>query len=397
MEESSTSSLKSAGGTPRSSVDHSSSHNRGLLFRLRQGSSAGVQETSSPPTAPILKTARDDAVRSAKRFLLNTIRDDWQFPMPEDEDGQENFSRPPVDYTQRTEGASDNDDDYDTVNNTKHDSNMRKHDPYKFDSPDSVGSSIAERKRQRRERLKQEITWNHGLRHWIEQRDAWTQAVPKRPSGVTHSLRAVKALKSADSSSNRPVSGSSRNSTAPSYPSSSKDSIDSPGLPLDVRDDEPWLPIFPPLLSPDNPVRASIKPAAYEHIYSKVVVQSLTPSLPIPLTDMTNALVEGWKADGAWPPQSAVTPTTIPEVSKKRNIILNAARLKRIQGHGLHRRNISKEEQQGSVKKGIGTVKKALGLKHENGDFGIDFEEVETERESSLNCELNKGLLNGNH
>ncbi|KAL4870130.1 hypothetical protein BDV12DRAFT_66297 [Aspergillus spectabilis] len=66
---------------------------------------------------------------------------------------------------------------------------------------------------------------------------------------------------------------------------------------------DPLIPVVPSLISTSNPIRASITPAMYPSIYSKVVIQGLTPTVPINLADMTKAMVQGWKADGQWPPK----------------------------------------------------------------------------------------------
>ncbi|KAJ5845350.1 hypothetical protein N7534_009019 [Penicillium rubens] len=71
--------------------------------------------------------------------------------------------------------------------------------------------------------------------------------------------------------------------------------------------DEPLCPVAPPFISNDNPVRASINPAIYPSIYTKVVVQGMTPTVPVNLAHLTKAMVQGWKADGQWPPKPAVT------------------------------------------------------------------------------------------
>ncbi|KXG48048.1 uncharacterized protein PGRI_019180 [Penicillium griseofulvum] len=71
--------------------------------------------------------------------------------------------------------------------------------------------------------------------------------------------------------------------------------------------DEPLCPVAPPFISNDNPVRATINPAIYPSIYTKVVVQGMTPTVPVNLAHLTKAMVQGWKADGQWPPKPAVT------------------------------------------------------------------------------------------
>lgn len=71
--------------------------------------------------------------------------------------------------------------------------------------------------------------------------------------------------------------------------------------------EEPLIPVVPSMIATTNPIRASITPAMYPSIYSKVVVQGLTPTVPINLADVTKAMVQGWKADGQWPPKAANT------------------------------------------------------------------------------------------
>ena len=68
---------------------------------------------------------------------------------------------------------------------------------------------------------------------------------------------------------------------------------------------ESLVPVVEPFLPSSNPVRAAINPSIYRSIYSKVVLQGLTPAVPINLADLTKAVVEGWKADGQWPPKPA--------------------------------------------------------------------------------------------
>lgn len=65
--------------------------------------------------------------------------------------------------------------------------------------------------------------------------------------------------------------------------------------------EEPYIPVVPSIISKTNPIRASITQSMYPSIYSKVVVQGLTPTVPINLADVTKAMVQGWKSDGQWP------------------------------------------------------------------------------------------------
>jgi hypothetical protein len=88
------------------------------------------------------------------------------------------------------------------------------------------------------------MAWNEGLRTYIERRDAWSGA---------------------------------RTTPEPKI----------------------LVPIAPPLLQS----RASILPATYSTLYTKIVVQSTTPNIPVNLSTIVSALVQGWKKDGEWPPK----------------------------------------------------------------------------------------------
>ncbi|RMZ76268.1 hypothetical protein DV737_g4896, partial [Chaetothyriales sp. CBS 132003] len=125
--------------------------------------------------------------------------------------------------------------------------------PYKFDTPDAVGDFVRERRWKRRKLIEEECMWNDGLRNWIRQRDVWTGAVE------------TKEL---------PQAG-------------------------------------------DHVLRSCIQPLAYPVIYSKVVVQTLTPNIPIPLTHMTKILVEGWKSEGNWPPADTRPAMTAAATTKR--------------------------------------------------------------------------------
>ena len=63
------------------------------------------------------------------------------------------------------------------------------------------------------------------------------------------------------------------------------------------------IPVPEPILPASHPARKAVSSTMYRTIYSKVVLQGQTPNLPVNLQDMTNALVQGWKDDGEWPPK----------------------------------------------------------------------------------------------
>jgi len=118
--------------------------------------------------------------------------------------------------------------------------------------------------------------------------------------------------------------------------------------------DEPLVPVAPPFISDDNPVRATIMPSIYPSIYTKVVVQGLTPTMPVNLAHLTKAMVQGWKADGQWPPKPAVTSIVLQDTAtrpktpeeraeeaptgRRKNSITNAVKKVFHFGHPFHRR-----------------------------------------------------------
>ncbi|KAJ6049788.1 hypothetical protein N7460_002776 [Penicillium canescens] len=123
--------------------------------------------------------------------------------------------------------------------------------------------------------------------------------------------------------------------------------------------DEPLLPVAPPFISDENPVRATINPAIYPSIYTKVVVQGMTPTVPVNLAHLTKAMVQGWKSDGQWPPKPAATSivladdATVPKKSdppandapqgRRKNSITNA--VKKVFHFGpFHRRGSSSHD-----------------------------------------------------
>ncbi|KAJ5435298.1 hypothetical protein N7491_005893 [Penicillium cf. griseofulvum] len=118
--------------------------------------------------------------------------------------------------------------------------------------------------------------------------------------------------------------------------------------------DEPLCPVAPPFISNDNPVRATINPAIYPSIYTKVVVQGMTPTVPVNLAHLTKAMVQGWKADGQWPPKPAVTsivladdasvpktdrsPEEAPQGRRKNSITNAVKKVFHFGSHPFHRR-----------------------------------------------------------
>ncbi|KAL4920197.1 hypothetical protein BDW62DRAFT_24279 [Aspergillus aurantiobrunneus] len=92
-------------------------------------------------------------------------------------------------------------------------------------------------------------------------------------------------------------------SSSAAIPATSPSTSTTSSVPSTNTFHDPLIPVVPSPISTSNPIRASITSAMYPSIYSKVVIQGLTPTVPINLADMTKSMVQGWKADGQWPPK----------------------------------------------------------------------------------------------
>ncbi|ORY18750.1 hypothetical protein BCR34DRAFT_472908 [Clohesyomyces aquaticus] len=238
--------------------------------------------------------SNQSASRAARRFLADRVRDDWDWPhLPEYWSASDEEVRGATEFRERyygSESSSEPETDGDA-------SAAAAANPYKFDSPDSIGlaleSKAERRKRKRRMAMQSEMVWNEGLTCFVKRRDVWTgaEAVKKYSAG-----RVAKGEGGAMSQEERPDSATA---TTSSDPAASNDATSTASEPLDA---EPRVPLAPPLL-PDNSIRTSISPKIYSDIYNKIVVSSRTPSVPINLSDMTRALVQGWKDNGEWPPK----------------------------------------------------------------------------------------------
>ena len=169
---------------------------------------------------------------------------------------------------------------------------------------------MLDRRRKRRKLIEEEMEWNEGMRLFTERRDVWTGGRrAKRKRDSSHNNRTYVAH--SDSSN---TLGSGATADGGGGNNSEDQDLSSPppsDADNDVDDSDPveLVPIAPRMLA-DNPIRANILPATYPSIYSKVVLQGLSPSVPINLSDMTRALVQGWKDEGQWPPKPTTTTTT---------------------------------------------------------------------------------------
>lgn len=225
------------------------------------------------------------AARAARRFLSDRVRSDWDWPeVPVCWSASDEEVRGVVEYRERYYGTSASEE-----TETETEAEASAAGAYKFDSPDSIGDAV-EQKRQNRKRkrgvaLAEEIEWNDGLRVFVRRRDTWTGAASAKKYG----MKARGQPSRTDSETTE--SASSDTLIPPPESSSEHDPAD------------PIIPLAPRLLA-GNPIRASIKPEAYREIFNNIVVTNRTPSVPVNLSDMTRALVYGWKELGEWPPKA---------------------------------------------------------------------------------------------
>ena len=286
------------------------------------------------------------AARAAKRFLDDRTRNDWAYPqLPPPWEHSDEEVRNAVEFRERYYGESESSDS-DIEPNTGA-SKDTEHNAYKFDSPDAIGEQVdrtrEKRRKRRRMRLEEEMAENEGLRIWVERRDAWTGASSVRKYAPHSKSQPPASIPQHDSGN-----GAEDTMQIDSTPQPKQDTPDT----FDI------CPVAPRLLA-DNPIRASINPKAYSDIYAKIVTSSRTPSVPINLSDMTKALVQGWKDTNEWPPKvGAVDPLA----GRKRSAhgVLGGGKEGLSGGGFIHRHP--------HLEKGVGSVKKILHLNGHHGE-----------------------------
>ncbi|EXJ82461.1 hypothetical protein A1O3_06274 [Capronia epimyces CBS 606.96] len=428
---------------PRPSVDahsHPSApflHN--LTQRLRKGSNASSHSSdhstphAPPPPDPVTKT---ESSRATRRMLFSLIKDDWEYPSTTVRHNDTGLlPREPIGYRRREESQSDIEAEEMIIRRGL----RSKSDPYKFENPDAVGNFVAERLRKRRRLLEEEMQWNEGLRTWAQRRDAWTGAVKHNPSldqadhtqrpnvgshantwsssssakRLRHKSRLSQSMTHERNTSNSPTdSPLSPCSNATSHSSSSPESSSvgsntettsggggGGGANATEPAGGPWLPIFPPILPAEDTLRDRIKPQAYPTIYSKVVVQSMTPNVPIPLKHLIPALVVGWKSEGSWPPQPASISAQDVKKGRRSSAFAKWRREHHFDTKAAEHTAGANDDGKSRVRRSIGMMRKVLGGVHAdanaNGgldDLGIEFREQD-EDEMQKNVTLNKSLL----
>lgn len=285
------------------------------------------------------KTTHQKAVQSAKQEIRSKLRENWYWPaldaLHEAPQGHDDLNLPQSDVVWQ-ERETDS-------------SHSSPSDPYRYESPDAVAEPINRKKRRRHQLESEELAWNHGLRHFMERRNAWTGSRAQiTPSGSSQES-VTSSSHFASDDTNTSMDTSVDMSMEKSQPMTTNGILQS--YSSDALAATTVVPLAPPILPPDHEVRAAITPAAYPSIYSKIIVQGLTPTIPINLQDLVGALVEGWKKDGEWPPKS-----------QNAGIIEN----------GDIEQNCVKGGGKRLARKGMGKVKKALGLGHEDQEGTVD-------------------------
>jgi len=294
-----------------------------------------VQNTLTPTynttttTFPVLKQMdkqNQAAVREINRKLLQTVRNDWDYPRVSGPRRAHADAEPPAarSYRERYYGTtddSDSDDEYGPSERRSH----TIEDMYAFDSPDSVGDEIdqrlQERKRKRRKAVEEELGWNNGLLFFAHRRNAWTGAVPnetpkERPRPDSEIFPTTQILSTSSDASPIGTSGSDSSSklsaTAPPAVDSASDppQIDTsrdPRLPNTPAEEllDVLIPVAAPILPATHPIRVTLSSRSASELYDKVVRDQRTPAVPINLSEMTRIIVQGWKDEGNWPPKGA--------------------------------------------------------------------------------------------
>jgi len=217
----------------------------------------------------------------------------------------------PMEWRDRVYSSDEPLEEDETAARSQNESSKEK--VYKFEDPDSVGTQLSNRslarKRKRQDLLEEEVQYNEGLVHWLTRRNVWCGArTPSQISALKSSKVDSAANTSSESVTSTPRTSTSSNleDTTPRSSAATTPDLkpETSTIPLSQQTvaEEMLVPVAPPML-PNHPVRRKITPETYPEIYSKIIVQSRSPSVPINLQVMTRALVRGWKEDGEWPPK----------------------------------------------------------------------------------------------
>ncbi|MCJ1350088.1 MAG: hypothetical protein MMC33_000069 [Icmadophila ericetorum] len=308
---------------------HQSSRKRSRLLGHHSTQSDG--ETA-------LKTA---AAQSVRQDLRTNLQGDWEWPIK---------SSPRASPRNRIDKDTKwRERELDTSSAS---SRTQTPDPYKFMSPDSLGEALLTDRRKRQQSMVEEMSWNEGLKSYVQRRNAWTGGLmlPRPSDFEMASLNPSGDFSlplELQSQKNNPENDETHNTYTATQP------IISQGADLIEL-----VPLPKPLFPPDNSIRSSITPTTYPTIYSKVVVQNNTPTIPINLTDVTRAMVAGWKADGEWPPKPSVLE---PSIGRRR--YREAEEWLESQSVVNTSQEKTKGDMFGLATRGVGRMRRALGLK----------------------------------
>lgn len=298
------------------------------------------------------------ARRQAQRFLADHVRNDWEWPdVPSTNPDQLHDI---TEWRERSYAATSSEPETDAEKPFKN--------PYKFDSPDSVADTLEtkkdERRRKRRRKEQEEASWNEGLMCFVQRRDAWTgvEQVSKLDAPQHSHQAADKEHTSEDTEME--TGEASHEATPLSPPENDSAPFCTPPVESEsssAPDKDILVPVAAPLLPTSNPLRAAITPKSYTEIFNKVVINSRTPSVPINLSDMTRALVQGWKENGEWPPRAGPLD---PLIGRRKGGEIKSIR--GVSGAGPHSEG-SFLAHHPHVKRGVESVKKVFRLSGAQG------------------------------
>ncbi|MCJ1250663.1 hypothetical protein MMC30_007891 [Trapelia coarctata] len=277
---------------------------------------------------------RGSVVRETNREICTNLRNDWDWPSPNPSRNRIEASTP---WRERESSPSSS-------------SEQDSPDPYKYDTPDSVAECREGKKRKRRERFMEEVAWNEGLRTFVERRNVWT-------GGAFTTTSPIGLLKPEN-----PALAESGEALAPT-PAGLGGTTPVSGLPTSRSSAVEIVPLPAPIIPPSNPIRANITSAAYTNIYNKVIVEGITPKIPINLADMTKAITEGWKANGEWPP-TVKAPDIVP-IARRKKATGKDVGLGQASGSGQ-----DKDGRRSLTMRGVGKMKKVLGFKGDGDGDG---------------------------
>ena len=282
-----------------------------------------------------MEKVSQQAVREITRKLQDAVRSDWEYPQPSVHTAISPYASEPSEYRERYYGSTDDSDGEEGDRNdqeSQESSEDEDQDPYQFDSPDSVGKTV-ERKLQRRKirkrkAMEEELQYNDGLCFFLHRRNAWTGAMTETEIETQRSLQDQAALNSplralstsSDSSNSAPSPYSLPNANRdnpdnttftlpPTITAYHTDPFQCPPNPESIT--EVLIPACTPIISPSNPIRASMMSRSYSELYEKVVRDNRSPAIPINLAHMTNVIVQGWKDEGNWPPKNGLPEPSI--------------------------------------------------------------------------------------